>query len=132
MGDANITELRKFAWVMAGAFGVLGGLSVFRGKHGLATVSLPVAVLFLVFGVLAPSALRPVHRWWMGFAHILARFNTTIILGMFFYLILTPVGVIMKVLRWDPLSRKLDRAYPTYWHKRANMKSAKDSYEHLY
>ena len=126
------TELRKFAWVMAAAFSLFGAIGLFRGSQHTPTVLLSVAALFVFFGLVFPTALAPVFKIWMKFAHILGWINTRLILGVFFYLILTPVSTVMKIARRDLLRRRFDRSGASYWQTRKPTKAAKDSYEHLY
>jgi hypothetical protein len=129
---ASKTELRKFAWVMAGAALVFAGLFYWRGAQTAPLVLGAIAGLFLLFGLAAPLALGPVYKAWMRFALILAWINTRIILGLFFYLVLTPVSLVMRVIQRDILRRRFDRTGASYWHQRGAMKPAKESYEHLY
>ena len=68
----------------------------------------------------------------MKFAFVLGWINTRLILGIFFYLILTPVGLIMRLFGRDPLHRKLDRKATTYWEKRGSVEFKRERYERLF
>lgn len=57
-------------------------------------------------GLIAPMLLKPVYVVWMKFGHVMGALNTRIILGLVFYLIITPIGLIMRLFRWDPLRRR--------------------------
>jgi hypothetical protein len=129
--EVSRTELKKFAWVMAGALALFGAIGLYRGGHSIPIGLLIAAGAFLLAGVIAPAALRPVHRAWMKLAHILGWINTRLILGGFFYVILTPVSVAMRLTSRDLLGRKFGRTPTTYWQHRT-MKPAKKSHEHLY
>lgn len=67
-------------WILAG---VLGGL-----------------------GLIAPMLLAPVYTVWMKFGHVMGAINTRIILGLFFYLVMAPIGLAMRLFRWDPMRRR--------------------------
>lgn len=71
----------------------------------------------MVPGAVAPAVLGPVHRVWMAFATVLGHVNTRIILTVLFYLVMTPVGLIMRLFR-DPLDRSLRDRSTTQWIKR--------------
>ncbi len=73
---------------------------------------------FLVTGLSAQSVLRPVYIAWMSFAFVLGWINARIILGLFFYLVLTPIGLFMRLGGKDLLDKKIDRAAESYWVKR--------------
>ncbi len=126
------TELRKFAWIMATALVIFGSIGLWRNARAIPLILFALAGLFLLSGLVIPSALNPVYKAWMGLAGVLAWINTRVILGLFFYLILTPVALIVRLVRDDVLRRKLDRSCPSYWHIRGKMRPAKGSYEHLY
>ena len=59
---------------------------------------------FLILGaVLAPAALVPVERAWMAMAHAISKVTTPIILGIVYFLVITPIGVVMRILGKNPL-----------------------------
>ena len=88
--------------------------------------------LFAIGGLLARSVLRPVYIGWMKFAFVLGWINTRIILGLFFYGILTPIGLGMRLFGWDPLTRKIDRNAPSYWKVRTEEPFDPKRYERLF
>lgn len=63
------------------------------------------AALMLTGGVL-PSVLRPIHRVWMRVGHLLGWINTRILLGIVFYGLVTPTGVIFRLLGKDTMRRQ--------------------------
>ncbi len=87
---------------------------------------------FLLAGTLAPALLRPLYRAWMKLAFFLAWVNTRLLLGLFFYLVLTPIGVILRLTGKDLLGRKLDREAVTYWKKREGAPVPPQQYERLF
>jgi predicted PurR-regulated permease PerM len=70
-------------------------------------------ILFLA-GVLAPALLAPVYRGWMKFGHFMGRVNSTIILTVVFFIIFTPVGLILKIINRDVLKRTFEKEAKTY------------------
>ena len=67
-----------------------------------------------LWALLAPMSLRPVYYWWMRFALLLSRITTPIILGIVFYLLFLPVGLVMKLFRRDPMKRRFDETVTSY------------------
>ena len=63
--------------------------------------------------LIAPASLRPVYKVWMRFAGVLGWINTRIILGLVFFLMFFPFGLIMRLFN-DPMRRKLDKSIKTY------------------
>jgi multisubunit Na+/H+ antiporter MnhG subunit len=62
--------------------------------------------------------LKKLYDYWMAFAAVLGWFMSRLILTIMFVLIFTPVGVIMFIVRADPLERRPRRGVDTYWKKR--------------
>jgi Saxitoxin biosynthesis operon protein SxtJ len=110
-------ELRKFGLTVGGAFLVLGVISWWRGHELPPRVLWTLGILLVVPGALFPSVLGPVQRGWMKFAMVLGHFNTRVILTVLFYLVMTPVGLIIRLFR-DPLDRSLKETTSSQWIKR--------------
>lgn len=107
-------ELRKFGLTMACAFAVFGGLFLWRVKP-VWPYLFGIAALFLISGVIIPKALAPLEWAWMKMAYLLGQVMTRVILSLAFYLVITPLGLIMKMFGKDQLHRKFDRSASTYW-----------------
>src|SRR5690349_3307178 len=118
VGAPSKAELRKFGLTVGGAFLVLGTVSWWRGHEWPPRVLWTLGVLLVVPGALFPGVLGPVQRGWMAFATALGHVNTRIILTVLFYLVMTPVGFVMRLFR-DPLDRSLKEGRTSQWVKRA-------------
>jgi len=81
---------------------------------GMPTWPWVVAGLLWVPALLMPSALRPVYTTWMKIGHGLGWVNTRIILGVLFYVIVLPMGLVMRLLGKDPMARKRDKSATSY------------------
>lgn len=71
-------------------------------------------IVLLPLVAFAPILLRPLFKLWMKLAHAVGWFNTQVLLTIVFILIFIPTGLIMKLLRKDPMKRKM-LAEETYW-----------------
>src|SRR5436190_1661585 len=92
-----------------------------RKKWWLGPIVLVLAalgVLLVVPGLVAPSALGPVRRVWLGAAALLGEVNSRIILTVLFYLVIAPVGFVLRHLVRDPLDRSLADGKASNWIKR--------------
>ena len=74
---------------------------------GLVLVMLPIISF-------APIIIRPVFKLWLKVAHAVGWFNTQILLSIVFILVFIPTGLVMRLLRKDPMKRKM-LAEGTYW-----------------
>jgi hypothetical protein len=124
-------EVRKFGITMCVVLSLIAAYSMYREGNWWPYLFGGGGV-FLLLGLIAVPLLRPVYIGWMRFAQVLAWFNTRLILGVFFYLILTPAGVIMRIFGKDPLSRKIDRNAKSYWILRPSADLDPIRYEQLF
>jgi hypothetical protein len=73
-----------------------------------------VVIVILPLVIFAPTLLRPVFNLWLKIAHAIGWFNTQVLLTIVFILVFIPTGLIMKLLRKDPMKRKM-LAEGSYW-----------------
>ena len=108
------TELRNFGFVMAAAFLIISSIAFWK-DNPIGIVFLSISVVFAITGLIYPSMLRPLEKAWMKLAYYLSIVMTTVILSLVYYLILTPIGLVMRMLGKDLLKKKLDRSQSSYW-----------------
>ena len=64
--------------------------------------------------ILIPNSLAPVYAIWMKVGHVLGWINTRIILGVLFYVLVLPMGLMMRIFSNDPMARKSDPSASSY------------------
>ena len=105
---------RAFGLVFAAVFLIVAVIPwVFGGT--MRVWSVVVAAAFLGVALLAPGLLAPLNRLWTRFGLLLHHLVSPIVLGVMFYLVVTPTGLLMRALGKDPLRLRLDRSARTYW-----------------
>ena len=115
---AGPRELRKFGLTVGGVLLLLGLWFLYRHRAFWPWLAAPGTALFAC-GVLFPKALRHVFIGWMAMAFTLGLIVSTVLLTLFFYLVMTPVGISARLFGKDFLSRKLQRSAVSYWILRA-------------
>jgi hypothetical protein len=108
---------RQFGLVFVIFFALLAAFSAWRGGDwfvGLAVASLTVGLVTLV----VPRVLTPFNRAWMKLAAVLHRIFSPVVLGIMFFAVITPVGLIARRCRRDPLRRRREPDAPSYWIER--------------
>ncbi|HUL01642.1 MAG TPA: SxtJ family membrane protein [Gemmatimonadales bacterium] len=118
MADAATARLtpnagRRFGLTVGGALIVLAVLFWWRGRGTAAVVLLAIGCTLVVAGALAPARLGPVYTIWMGIGKAISKVTTPIILGILYFLIVTPLGIVMRLVGRDPLRRALRD--DSYW-----------------
>ena len=95
----NSSELKKFAFMMAWAFplfiGVIAPL-IFGEK--LQWWTLIVSLVFMLLALLAPKLIYPLYRVWIFIGGIIGFINTRIILGFTFFLLIFPIGLVLRIM----------------------------------
>ena len=87
-----------------------------------------VAVAFIGLGILIPILLKPIYIGWMVFAVILGWIMTRVILSAVFFVIMTPIGLIVKLLGNDFLALKITDS-ESYWNNRDSQAELNQDYE---
>lgn len=106
-------QLRSFGLIVAGGFFVVGLLPVLRG-HDPRPWALLVAGAFLIPALAVPAQLRYPYKIWMFIGHCLGWVNTRIILTALFYIVFTPVSVVMRLMKRDTMNRSFEPELETY------------------
>jgi hypothetical protein len=85
--------------------------------------SLIVSVIFLVLGILNSKFLNPLNILWFKFGLFLGKIISPIIMGVLFFVVVTPIAILLRVFRKDVLSLKKNTS-DTYWKKKSDYDSS--------
>ncbi len=107
-------ELRKFGLLVGAVLAGLGVLFWVRGKAHFPFFLAPGVALVLL-GTAAPRTLKHLYIGWMAMAILLGFVVSTLLLTLFFFVVITPVGLAARLMGKDFLRLKLDRQATTYW-----------------
>lgn len=123
--DPDERTLRQFGWIALGGFGLLAGLAWFEKlifAFGLGAAKTPIALGLLAVGVLAaviglvyPKANRFLFVGLAVLAFPIGFVLSYVIMTTLFFLIIGPIGVVMRLLGHDPMNRKLEPEAASYW-----------------
>jgi hypothetical protein len=98
---------RQFGLVVGGLLALIGALLYLWKGRAVAGLVLGVpGALLLLFAAAAPGLLAAPHRVWMKFAHVLGTVNGFLFLSILFFLVLTPLGVVLRLFGRDELRRR--------------------------
>jgi hypothetical protein len=107
-------ELRQFGLLVGGVFGVIGLWPLVFRSESPRLWAMILGGLLLALGAVAPMSLKQLHRGWMKIGHVLGLINTRIILGVIYYLLITPMGLAMRLMGKDPMHRAMTQETDTY------------------
>jgi cytochrome c oxidase subunit IV len=108
---------RGFGFVFA-AFFTMVALVRWWKEHGGAGWFAAAAFLMLVIGLVRPSLLAPFNRVWTRLALVLSKIMNPVIMGILFFLVVAPIGLLMQVFKKRPLALGFDPAAKSYWIER--------------
>ena len=95
--------------------------------YALTLTLVAVSLVFLVLALLIPQALAPLNWLWTRFGLLLHKIVSPVVLGLLFFLVFTPIGIMMRVFGSDPLRLRFDSNAPSYWIERIPPGPAADS-----
>ena len=108
---------RSFGFVFAALFLIIGLYPLLHAS-GIRLWAVAISGLFLLLAALRPQVLAPANRLWTKFGLLLHNIVSPIALGILFFLVVTPTGLLMRLLGKDPLRLRFDPAADSYWIKR--------------
>ena len=85
--------------------------------------SIVIAIIFLILGLMNSKLLTPLNILWFKFGLLLGSMVSPIVMGIVFFLVITPTGFIMKIMNKDLLNNKYDNKKKSYWITRAKTKN---------
>ncbi len=105
---------RGFGFVFAVVFVVIALWPLTAGG-GVRIWSLILAAVILGLALIRPALLHPFNRAWTWFGLMLHKVTNPVIMGLIFYLAVTPTALVFRLLGKDPLRRRLDPDASSYW-----------------
>lgn len=119
---------RRFGWLLAGVFAVAAGYAWYRHRGPLVSgIWLGAALILLAISLWLPDALAPFNRAWHRFSELLGRVVSPVVLGLLYFLMLTPVGWLRRLFGRDEL-RLRRPGVDSYWCDRSPPGPAADSF----
>jgi Saxitoxin biosynthesis operon protein SxtJ len=100
-------QLRSFGFTVGGIFALIALWPLIVRAEDPRWWAVVVAGCLLVPAVVFPKSLAWVYKGWMALGHVLGWINTRIILGFVFYFVVTPIGIVRRLLGKDPMGRRL-------------------------
>jgi hypothetical protein len=122
----NRSSNRSFGLVMS-AFFLLVGLAPLISGREFRLWALLLAGAFAVLALFFAKVLKPLNTLWFKLGLLLHKIVSPLVLGIMFYVILTPIALILRIFSVDLLKLKLDSELATYWNERTPPGPAPDS-----
>lgn len=116
--EVTTLDLRKFGFIMGAMFALIFGL-LFPWIFDKTSENWPiwpfiVLAIFWGLALLAPQTLKPINKIWLKIGNVLGWINSRIILGIMFFLLIFPIGLLLKLFGKDSMDRKLNTNIKSY------------------
>ena len=121
MDDIKISSNKSFGIVFF-IFFLIVALYPLVNQESIRIWAVILSVIFLILGLINSRALTPLNILWFKFGILLGKIISPIVMGLVFFLVVTPTGIIMRLLKKDLLKLKKNKLN-TYWINRSESKS---------
>tara|TARA_E500000178_G_C16885237_1_gene690933 strand:- start:392 stop:775 length:384 start_codon:yes stop_codon:yes gene_type:complete len=121
MDEVKLNSNRSFGVVFFIVFLLIGLYPLLKGND-LRIWSLIISFVFLALGLINSRILSPLNKLWFKFGLLLGKFISPIIMGIIFFIVVTPIGIIMRLFKKDLLNLKFNKK-KTYWIDKTGPKS---------
>ena len=112
--DKSTAELRKFGLTIGLAFGVLSAFLWWRNRPSF-PVFAGISAGLLLTSILLPRVLGPVEFVWMKIAHVMGAIMTRVLLVLTYFLLITPIGLLMRLFGKDSLQVRAAPTRQSFW-----------------
>lgn len=129
--NASRKNVRNFGYLFGGICALATVFFLYKG-NGVWMWTAAGVLFFIATALAGYPLLKPLYIGWMLFAFVLGWFNTRLLLGLFFYLVLSPIGLGLRLAGKDLLGRKIDRNVKSYWIRRERKQLDLKRYERLF
>lgn len=109
---------RSFGTLFVVVFAAVGAWSAWRSSASYPWW-LAAALATLLVTLAAPALLTPFNRAWMALGDLMGRIVSPVVLGILFFGVIAPFGIVRRLTGWDPMRRKFDPSAATYWIERS-------------
>ena len=107
--------LRQFGLIFAGIIGLVFGILLpWVWRWNFPVWPWIVAAAFILWALLAPASIRPFYRLWMQVGLVINWVMTRVLLGTVFFAVIMPMGIVMRLRKWDPMARRFDPHRSSY------------------
>ena len=128
MNYKKMPSNKSFGFIFFCLFLILGGFSIFKGFSQIMTyIFFGFSGLLLIISLIKPNILRLPNLIWFHFGQVLHKITSPLILAVLFFLVFVPCGIILRMFRIDNLHLRRNSSVASYWIKKEQPESIKNS-----
>ena len=119
--EVKIGSNRSFGIVFSIVFLLISLYPLINGEN-LRLWSLIISIVFIVLGIINSNLLKPLNKLWFKFGLLLGKIISPFVMGIIFFVVVTPIAILMRLLRKDLLNLKFNKNN-SYWIQKSGLKS---------
>ena len=119
--NIKLPSNRQFGFVFFTLFMIIALWPLLNGKE-IRVWSAIISIIFFILGITNSKTLTPLNKIWFKFGILLGRIISPLVMGLIFFFVITPIGLLMKILKNDILNLKFNKK-KSYWIERNGPKS---------
>mgnify|MGYP001220481306 CR=1 FL=1 len=120
--SVKISSNRSFGLLFFAVFFIISVWPL-KSQEDLRLWALVLSLIFLFLGIINSKFLNPLNKIWFKFGILLGSIVSPIVMGVVFFVVVTPVGMVMRFLNKDLLKLKMHKNIDSYWINRNKEKS---------
>jgi large-conductance mechanosensitive channel len=121
MDDVKLGSNRSFGIVFCIVFLIIAFYPIINGETARIW-SIIVSLIFLLLGLINSKLLTPLNRVWFKFGLFIGKIISPLVMGIIFFLVVTPIGILMRILNKDLINLKFNNN-KSYWIEKTDPKS---------
>ena len=121
MDEVKISSNRSFGIVFFVVFFLIAIYPILN-ESDIRIWSLIISIIFLILGLLNSKILSPLNKIWFKFGILLGKIVSPLVMGLIFFVVVTPIGILMRIMNKDLLNLKFNKK-STYWIEKNEPKS---------
>ena len=125
---SNKSDIRKFGITAGIILMIIAGV-LFWKEIDLFNIFLASGIILFLIAIALPSVFKPIYWIWMSFAIILGWFMTRVIISLLFFLIISPIGLFLRLFGKQFIELQWDKTKDSYWNFRTQENLQNESYE---
>ncbi len=115
----NYTEkdIKTFGYGLTGFLSILGAINLVKGNSNIYCYFFAAGLIAFIISIARPYTLKYLYKPMMILAHAIGWFNTQVLLSLIFFLLISPISLILRLTRKDLLNQRIDNSCESYWNK---------------
>ena len=129
MNNCTKKDIKTFGYGLTGFLAILGAINLYKGNSNIYYYFFSAGFIALIISIIRPYTLMFLYKPMMLFAHAIGWFNTQVLLSLIFFLLISPISLILKIIKKDLLDIGIDKDCKSYWNEVSLKIKEKSDYE---